>query len=368
MAKRKNNKRFKIKPSDWFTFAVAIVVLIVALFIYYYNDNGGINNGDGSNSDYQTSQTPITVSNDVMRIHFIDVGQGDCTFIQFPDGKNMLIDGGEDRYAQTVANYLSNLGVNTINILLATHQDADHIGCVDNIFSQFTVEYCFRPYVYYSGEYKDEFDSAFNVKATADNYKNSTTKTYYNFLKSVLDEGCNYSYFNRSSDFKQEILFNDQSYFYEVDFLTPTAKVENIGYSDANDYSPILTISYGGFTAMFTGDAGEEVEEELLNYYSEVPNVDLLKAGHHGSSTSSSVDFLQAVSPEYVLFSCGLNNEYGHPTKQTVDRVTSVAGALVYRTDMQGNIVFTVNCSGLSLPIATQKQVENYSQLLTPGN
>lgn len=341
MARRKSRK---IKVSDTFTFIIAVIILIIAIVWYYQNKEERQNAYTGLSEVFTGESTANT---DLLKIHFIDIGQGDCMFIEFPDGKNMLIDAGNNGKGDEVVAYLKSINVKDITLILATHTDSDHIGGMEEVFEEYKVGYCLRPFVYYSGSDKAEFEDGFNMLPAPSqkdaNYCN--TKSYKYFLDCIINENCGWEFFNKNTDFTQNFTYMGETHTYSMDFLTPVAEVPNIAYSDSNDYSPITALTYGEFVIMFTGDAHENVEDELLGYYAKIPNVDVLKVGHHGSESSSSIEFLQRIAPEHAVIQCGNNETYKHPRQEVLTRLNSV-DATIYRTDLQGNIVLTVQADG----------------------
>ncbi len=340
---KKNIKKTKLNLKNSFTFIISLIILIVAVIWYFEQKKNAEVVYSGLNEIF--TGVSSADSGD-MNIHFIDVGQGDCIFVEFPDGKNMLIDCGTKSYSDEVTAYLNGLGVTDITLVIATHTDADHIGSMPAVFENYNVSYCLRPFVYYNGDNSNQFEQSFNLASSTSGSYKCGTPTYYNFLNCILNEGCGYSYFNKDSDFSQEFKVGENTYKYEVDFLTPIASVNDIAYSYPNDYSPIFILTYGEFSMMFTGDAGEVVEEEFLFAYTQIPKIDVLKVGHHGSKTSSTQAFVNKVSPDHAVIMCGEGNSYGHPTQEAITRLYA-EGANIWRTDLQGNISLTVGVNGV---------------------
>lgn len=359
MAKKK--KKSAKKKFSKIIYAIFTIILITFIIICYfnpelYNKIIGFLNPDEQGDDY-TEQTTVYVNElDDAVIHFIDVGQADCIFIELPDGYTVLIDSGDNRtnYNQKVVSYIENLNYSYIDLLIATHTDLDHIGGMDDIFENFDVRTVYRPAVEYIGDHYS-FNASFNKVFDG---KDCSTKAYGKFLNFINDEtfklnnqtyNTTWKFFNKDTDIERTVVYNDTNYVYKFDFLTPTAKVDDIKYSDANDYSPIIMFEYQNRKIMFTGDAEEVVEEELLTYYTkDMLDVDLLKVGHHGSDSSSSQNFINAVKPEFAVISCGEGNDYYHPHKATLDKykyyqLNSSPSFNLFRTDNNGNIVFTIN-------------------------
>ncbi len=336
-----SNKRAKSKLLNGkiIKTAVFFVSVIIVCVVYYYVSPFLLSEKPSSIDKF-----PLTLygsnQND-LEIHFIDVGQGDAVLVKTPDGRNIMIDAGVDDDAVTdkVINYLEDNGVKTIDYVIATHPDADHIGGFPAIFDKFKVKFVFRPYVKSDNFKTDRLKDRFNPPEA--NY--CATDVYADFVNSVKDERAEWVFVNADTDIAIDYGNGD---LLSLDFLTPSKPLSELRYTDLNDYSPLLKLSYADFSVMFTGDATKSVEEEALAIYSDrILDCDLLKVAHHGSKTSSSYDFIEAVSPEYAVISCGLNNEYGHPDIEVTATLLHFA-IKTYRTDKQGNVIFKINRSG----------------------
>lgn len=340
----KENKR-RISLKNLITVIAVAILLIVACVYYFYNRSADDNYYGAKGDNFVFGTECSTAASDLLTVHFIDVGQGDCTFIQFPDGKNMLIDGGAESAAESVIDYLDGLKITKIDLVLATHSDADHIGALPAVFEKYDIAYCFRPMIYYGGAKSVRLSGSFNLPSLQDSAFICETDSYFNFLNAVNKEGCGWSFFNKDSDFSQTFTYNGAEKAYSFDFFTPVSDVKYISYKEANDYSPLCMLSYVGFSVMFTGDAEEYTENEFLNYYKNkpYPDVDLLKVGHHGSQYSTSIDFVNEIKPEYAVISCGKDNEYGHPSSAVLQNLDD---CWIYRTDKVGNVVVTIDGNG----------------------
>lgn len=261
-------------------------------------------------------------SKEDFEVHFIDVGQGDATFLRFPDNTTMLIDAGPTYTA--VCNYLEDIfmqeDINKIDYFVLTHQDADHVGGAVGIFDKFDIVNFYRPMVYSTYEVE-----TFGNK---ENFTQSNTKAYNDAIISAYQEKCNIEY-----NFEGVSWGNDD---YKVQFLSPN----EIKYSSSNAYSPIIRVEYSSKVFLFTGDAEVESEQEVIDKFPKLLDADILKVAHHGSKNGTSAKFLQYVTPEYAIISVG-KNSYNHPNEETLARLSEV-GSKVYLTLQSGSIAVTV--------------------------
>ncbi len=349
MAKKQNNnkkaekalKKINKKFGIWGTIAFVAIFLLIVLLAAYFSPYFKNENASGKSGSVVVDGV---IAQD-LKVHFIDVGQGDAILIQTPNKMNVLIDSGDTNKDNTekLLNYLSKLGVDDIDYLIATHTDSDHIGGFDEVFQEYEVGFVFRPYLYSKHDASEKLADTFNVSAA----KECTTKIYSTFLNAIHKEKSQWTYFNKDTDLVINLLDDsDVEYCLKFDFLSPTANLSDIYYNEMNDYSPIIRMSYKDVDFLFTGDATVEVEEEVITAYADYDlDVDVLKVGHHGSTTSTSMEFLNKITPEYAVISCGTGNKYGHPKQAVLNRLISVS-CDVYRTDLQGNIVFAVDADG----------------------
>lgn len=269
-----------------------IVILIAAIAVYAV--------------DYFT-QDRVTEPMDGLYVHFIDIGQGDASLIVC-DGKTMLIDGGEVDEADRLVDYLERQGVKTLDYAVCTHSHADHCGGLDKAIERFGAETVFTsPYTTEINQYKQVLEAADEVGAEL----------------CVPDFGAEYRL--------GEAVFT---------FIGPVEE-----YSDTNNNSLVLRLTYGDKSFLFTGDMEREAENDLLDSGVKLSS-DVLKVGHHGSSTSTSYRFLYEVSPEIAVISCGEDNSYGHPHEEVLSRLSD-ADVTVYRTDLDGSVVLF--CDGMKV-------------------
>ena len=280
------------------------------------------------------------ISSDVesceLRVHFIDVGQGDSIAIELPDDKIMLVDAGPGSAEDALINYLNNAIFSkrqdrVIDYFMVTHQDEDHIGGADKVFDNFEVQNFYRPKVYTLQE-ETEMGVDLPNDSTCD------TKVFRTMIEKLEAENCDKVVFH---DIRENIAEFDSNCGYTLELLSPVDEV----YEDPNDYSPIMILTYMNTKIMLTGDAEEFVEKQVLELFSKSElDIDVLKLGHHGSSSSTSQNFLDAVAPTYAVISVGEGNKYNHPNEAVLNRVVTKLGEHnVYRTDKDGNIVFGID-------------------------
>ena len=251
--------------------------------------------------------------NETLYVNYIDVGQGDSILIKVGDC-DILIDAGTANYGSTVSNYLKAQEVDDIELMINTHPDADHCGGLTKVLNDFLVE---------------------EVWISKDTSKK--TAAYKNFISAISTEGLSAKQPNAGTVFTYE-------------YLTLTVIYSQKG-SDSNNSSIIVMLEYGSFKFLFTGDAGQEVESKLVNSGADI-SCDVLKVGHHGSKYSSTSAFLNATGADYGVICVGAGNSYGHPTNEALNRLYN-AGISVYRTDTNGDVVFSTNGTTLTLPNVT---------------
>lgn len=246
------------------------------------------------------TQQPIISGS--LKVHFLDVGQADSMLIETPGGKSMLIDAGNNADSDMVVSYIKNKKINKIDVLVGTHPHEDHIGGMDVVIKSFDIGKIYMP------------------KAS------STTKTFEDVLNALKAKGLKVT--TAAAGVSIDL---DKGTGCEI--LAPIGS----GYGDINNYSVVIKLTFGDTTFLFAGDAEELSEKEMLNKGYDL-KADVLKIGHHGSSSSTSAAFLKAVAPEYAVICVGKENSYGHPTKETLDKLVQ-AKIQVLRTDINGTII-----------------------------
>lgn len=256
-------------------------------------------NQSPSNRGVQETQVSSNLN---LKVSYIDVGQADSILIQIPNGKNVLIDAGNNEDANTIVTYLKNQGVSRLDIVIGTHPHEDHIGSLDTVINDFEIGQVVMP------------------KAT------TTTKTFKDVLLAIQSKGLKIT--EAKAGLKLDLGSEANG-----ELIAPNSS----GYDDLNNYSAALRLVYGKNVFLFMGDAEDVSESEILNAGYPL-KADVLKIGHHGSTSSTSASFLKAISPQYAVISVGAGNSYGHPASSTLDRLSSM-GIQVYRTDEVGTIV-----------------------------
>jgi beta-lactamase superfamily II metal-dependent hydrolase len=251
---------------------------------------------------------PIIPTDGEAVIHFLDVGQGDSALIQTTRG-SVLIDGGDNHMGERVADYLRRAGIVELTYVIATHPHADHIGGLIEVLNQFPVGTLIMPPVAH------------------------TTVTFERFLDAIEDNNI---------PLREPIL---GSTFNIGDAIFTIIAPNSAGYDNLNDYSVSLRMTFGSTGFIFTGDAEALSEGEMLAAGHNL-SADVLYVGHHGSTTSTTQEFLDAVSPSIAVISAGAGNSYGHPHNTVMSRLR-VAGIRIYRTDHHGNIIIVSDGANL---------------------
>lgn len=364
-------------------FALLTVILAVALGVcmgytekidiqlglaYYKNFPVVINSGDS------VPDGAVTASE--LKVHSIDVGQADCTIIEFPDDKTMIIDGADRDTAgkNAILNYITtNLSTDFkyFDYAILTHPDADHCGSFDDVLSAYPARIFYRPNVLstYKG-FTDPGES--DLLGTLSSKNKKDTAVYKNIIEVA---------YKSTADFTPEVrVLNPENTDYDISGGEGASKYTftfysplSTSYGDWNDYSPIMVLNYGSFNMVFTGDAEEKNETEFANRVGSAATdgvddkydtftdefcANIIKAGHHGSSTSSQQSYLEimlagdSVADTRVIVSCGEGNSYGHPHAEALARyyALGISESNVLRTDVLGTLEFSanINASGES--------------------
>lgn len=297
MNDKKLNKLIKI--------IVGVVILIVVTIQGNLFDN--VSNATASINDSTKSDKIDAKVEGNLSVSFIDVGQADSVLIR-NGNYNMLIDAGNNEDGEKLVNYFKSLGIEEFTYVFATHPHEDHIGGMDDIINNFKIDN------YYMSN------------------KLSTTKTFTDVLDALDGRNLKYTVPNKGDTLK----LGDAN----IKVIYPGDDKSNI-----NDSSIVLKITYGKNSFLLTGDATSNVERKI---YNEDIKSDVLKVAHHGSSYSSTDVFLDRVKPYYAVISVGKNNIYNHPSNKTLEKLNK-RNIKVYRTDLDGTIVFISDGDNLSV-------------------
>lgn len=301
--------------------AVLIIAILLAIAFAGCMEKKPAKNDSTNNARFNTTGN--------LTVHYLDVGQGDSELIQFV-GKNILIDGGEVDQGSRVVSYLRSYGVSSLDLVVATHPHSDHIGGLVTVLKTFP------------------------VKNFLDSGQTYSSQTYENLLKLVDQKNINYTVAVRG----QKISLDPQL---QITVLNPPAQPVD---DNVNDNSVVLKITYGEISFLFMGDAETPAEKSMLASGLDL-HADILKAGHHGSSTSSSPEFIKAVDPDIKIIEVGANNDYHHPAPKTLNTLMQIGAHIqksaVYRTDLSGTIDITTD--GRSYYITTEKGSGQSSQM-----
>lgn len=317
---------------------IAIFLILASLIIISLAFSNAIesviNNGVNENM--------ATLDHNGLQAHFINVGQGDAIMLELPDNKTMLIDAGPSGNADKLIDYLNNNVLEETNIIdyvVITHSDTDHIGAMDEILDTYQVNKIYRPRIYATYN---------NLETAPEGSQSKDTQTYHKVIERVVAEpDCEVVFSDEGS---LDILGGSGLSAYQIKFLSP-----NEGYySDVNDFSPIMLIEYSGKIIMLTGDASLDVEEEVMLNHS-LPEVDILKLGHHGSSTSTGSELLTVIKPDYAVVSASEDNQYNHPHQETINR-------LIYAGTDVNNILETSNNGSINFNITTNGQLNIFTE------
>jgi len=294
-------------------FAFALVASLLVVGLYWLRHRP------------QQIPTPF-VTQGRLQVYVLDVGQGDSSLIITPEGKSVLIDAGPPQAGDEVVAALRKRDVRSLDLAVATHPHADHIGGMRQVIENF------------------------GVKNFLDSGQVYASKEYERMLRAIQEKGIKFIEAKKGMKF-------DLDSGVELEVLNPQGNDQWItevrrGGSVENANSVVLRLSYGNFAMLFTGDAETETEDSMMKSGATL-RAQVLKVGHHGSRYATSARFLEAVAPEAAVISVGAGNRYGHPAKQTLDRLLK-AGVKIYRTDLNGEITIVTDGNTFEIHPARQ--------------
>ena len=394
--KKDNDKHLKAK----IIISIVLVGLLLVSFLFFdkINETLGL---DRKLSAHQASSVQVESSS--YYVSYIDVGQGNSSFIKLPDGKTMLIDGGNTSYGVTVSNFLNKHNVSTIDFLVATHSDSDHIGGLNYVLEHYEVKNVYRPFQIAGTGTSHESFEVYEYEQLGYVYSNFcydtmsrvTSNVYKTFIKNIyqekyevdgIEQNC------RITVFYDGLVVSGENY--EIKFFSPQKRAADInlidytdstygyatvgyGSSEANDNSSIFTVTCYNEKYLFMGDARYYEQGSTGTNYSELDfinsltaaektelsKVDVLLAGHHGSKYSTSNELLNIVKPRFVIISCAEKNSYGHPSNEVLERIANSTGLetdYLLRTDKNGDIEFSSIDEKICYSLAKDDFKESY--------
>ncbi len=289
----------------WVYLIAALCVLVICCLIFnYITDQINLpSESFEDNQIHQPENSPLPAALPFgLKVHFIDVGQGDSMLIQTPNGKAILVDAGENSEGEKIVEYLKAQGIRKLDVLVGTHPHEDHIGGMDLVVDSFDIGRIYMP------------------------KKSTTTKTFKDLLNAI-------KYKNLKVDTAMAGVGIDVDESVQISMIAPNSN----DYEDLNNYSVVIKLTYNNTSFLLTGDAQNISEKEMLSKGYNLKS-DVLKVGHHGSHSSTTQKFLKAVSPEYAVISLAKENDYRHPHKETLKKLSDEK-IQVFRTDESGTII-----------------------------
>ena len=295
--------------------SITSLILFIGLLVYLFTSSSfrtSISNVKANidNISNKRDETKKVVSNsDTLKVYITDVGQADSILIK--DGNyNALIDAGNNSDGEKLVKYYKELGITNFKYVFASHPHEDHIGGMDDIINNFDIENFYMP------------------------DKLSTTKTFEDMLDALERKNLKYIV----PKVNDKLSLNNSN----IDVIYVGSDV-----TDINDSSIVLKLNYFSNSFLFTGDLGSNKEKEILNSGANI-KADVLKVGHHGSSYSTASSFLDKANPSFAVISVGKDNIYKHPASSTLEKLNK-RGIKVYRTDLDGTILFESNGKDISV-------------------
>ncbi|GAB6990398.1 ComEC/Rec2 family competence protein [Paenibacillus pini] len=265
----------------------------------------------GCNMGTSEDTKPVVTNNRDLRVIFLDVGQGASQLIITPSGKTMLIDAGNNDKEQTMINYLHSYGVSRLDVVIGSHPDADHIGGLDRVIKELPIGKIYMPKIMSSTK---TFESVLDAVAS----KNLKVKTAVTDIDIDLDNQV------------------------KVQLLAPVKT-----YDDTNNMCAVVKITYKNTSFLLTADAESKSEQDMITSHGSDLKSDVMLVGHHGSKSSTTARFLNAVKPKIAVIQVG-ENKYGHPTKPVLSRLNK-QGIEVYRNDLNGTVEIDSDGSTLNV-------------------
>ena len=357
--------------------AIVLIIVVAAVILYFaapdvFDDILGAILPD--RNDNTGNNTVLVRGDGELQIHFMDVGQGDSILILFPDGRDMLIDCANYNNSSTVRGEILDsmddyVTDGQLDYLMLTHCDSDHVYFMDEVLEEYQVDNVFMPNVLATHDKVAEADIPQERLALFTDEDTVDTACYADFFIAALTEpDCTVTLNVDADEDSNSVVITDgekqsdgtyDGATYMLTFYCPTAEYyaesDLSSAEEKNAISPIGVLEYNGFRIVLTGDSNEINEPTFVDRIGGQLDCDVLKVGHHGSETSSTEEFLDAIDCEYAVISCNAaGNTFHHPRQTTLDRFIE-RDMTVYRTDNNGNIVLTV---GETLTFTVEKEVD----------
>lgn len=357
--------------------AIVLIIVVAAVILYFaapdvFDDILGAILPD--RNDNTGNNTVLVRGDGELQIHFMDVGQGDGILILFPDGRDMLIDCANYNNSSTVRgeilDYMDDYVTDgQLDYLMLTHCDSDHVYFMDEVLEEYQVDNVFMPNVLATHDKVAKADIPQERLALFTDEDTVDTACYADFFIAALTEpDCTVTLNVDADEDSNSVVITDgekqsdgtyDGATYMLTFYCPTAEYyaesDLSSAEEKNAISPIGVLEYNGFRIVLTGDSNEINEPTFVDRIGGQLDCDVLKVGHHGSETSSTEEFLDAIDCEYAVISCNAaGNTFHHPRQTTLDRFIE-RDMTVYRTDNNGNIVLTV---GETLTFTVEKEVD----------
>lgn len=289
---------------------IQIIILSIAILIFALSTifNSSISLG----LKKLLYKADIKDSKDDLVVHFINVGQGDAIALKFPNEEVMVIDAGPKESQNYLVDYIKNdvLSSNNnliLNYLILTHPDIDHSGGMSALFEEFEIKTFFRPNI---------------ASVSEENYQDYMAKSTLNEYDELIKKS------KQEKDLQTNVIKKEYEFYVGEAYIQIFSPLKV--YDTTNEMSPVIKVTYLNKSFLFTGDIQGDSEKDMLNKYGDIFDADVLKVAHHGSKSSSSVEFIQEVSPQYAVICVG-ENTYGHPNFSTIANLEEV-GAIVLTT------------------------------------
>jgi competence protein ComEC len=300
--------------------------VIVAVFLAVFVLGGSVGAWFAQSACARSAFVAAAKDSSSVTVRFIDVGQGDSILIDTASG-DVLIDGGPTDAGSTVVSYLGSLSITRIHLMIATHVHEDHIGGLVTVLNSIT-----------------------NVDEVLINNQTSTSNTYTNFMNLARHHTVTVA--QRGQTFVLTTTVN----------LTVFNPVQPLEFTSENDNSVVVKLRVGNVSFLFTGDAEADAEQSMLNVGLDLKS-DVLKVGHHGSRTATTQPFLDSVAPSYAIISAGINNPYGHPHPETIQKLLA-KGVTIYGTFRSGTIVASTDGASIVFQDSPQPVPEFESRVI----